>query len=274
MKPAIPALILLTMAGASRLEAQARCLPFEPDTVVVAGLLVRRSDPGPPNYESIAAGDLEERYFYLLPVDPLCTLAGADSSLERALQEVRSVQLLLGPVEYDLLLPLLGQVISLRGTLSQAITGHHHAPLLLSVAPPFPRPGSTAIPADVETVVSGGTWSRGEDVGGHYRAIISSAGFEHIISTLRVQWIGDPGESDVAPTVVAESGIDQLDDSGVAIGAVTITVEGSRWVLTVVATQTHCNPMLVEQWRIGLGAPGQLAVLGKKVLEPGCTVDR
>ena len=47
----------LLTATSSDVLAQAKCLSFEPDTVVVRGALERDTFPGRPNYESIAEGD-------------------------------------------------------------------------------------------------------------------------------------------------------------------------------------------------------------------------
>jgi hypothetical protein len=107
--------------------------------MVVEGLLERRTYPGPPNYESTANGDEAETGFYLKPPSPLCVRAGADSSLNPAQSDVADVQLELDSAGYARLRPSLGQDVSLRGTLSAAISGHHHAPLLLMVVSPAPR---------------------------------------------------------------------------------------------------------------------------------------
>ena len=45
-----------------------------------------------------------------------------------------------------------------------------------------------AIPASVQSVQSGGYWQKG-DQDGHYRVVVTSGGFEHVISKIYVQWI-------------------------------------------------------------------------------------
>ena len=45
-----------------------------------------------------------------------------------------------------------------------------------------------AIPASVQSVQSGGYWQKG-DQDGHYRVVVTSGGFEHVISRLFIQWI-------------------------------------------------------------------------------------
>ncbi len=112
------------------------CLRYEPDTVALTGTLSRRTEPGPPNYESVRGGDAPETYFYLDLPRPACTIGAADSeSANDPVSGVRQVQLVLTQAGYDRLRPYLRrhQVVTLRGTLFAAISGHHHAPLLLRV---------------------------------------------------------------------------------------------------------------------------------------------
>jgi hypothetical protein len=108
------------------------CLRYEPDTVAVTGILTRVTFPGPPNYESIKDGDEPETGFYLRLEAPICTTASPDSADNNgALQDVRLVQLVLDQAAYAHLRPHLGRRITLHGSLFAAVTGHHHAPLLL-----------------------------------------------------------------------------------------------------------------------------------------------
>jgi len=96
---------------------------------------VRKTFPGPPNYESIQEGDEPETGFYLEVSAGLCTVASPDSmnNDNGAFSDVRLVQLVLDAAGYSHLRPQLGRQVTLRGTLFAHFTGHHHAPLLLWV---------------------------------------------------------------------------------------------------------------------------------------------
>jgi hypothetical protein len=143
------ALLGLSLALTTAARAQQQrdsCLRYEPDTVQIAGTLVRLTFPGPPNYTSTAQGDRPETYFFLRLARPLCTVGNA---VNDARSDVRLVQLLLDAAGYQALRPRLRERVTLRGTLSSALTGHHHAPVLMAAvqlvpAPhgPNPRPGS------------------------------------------------------------------------------------------------------------------------------------
>jgi hypothetical protein len=109
------------------------CLSYEPDTVSLRGTLRRHTFPGPPNYESVKEGDEPETGFYLHLLRPVCTVA---EDINDAHDNVRLVQLVLDSTGYARLTPALGHVITIRGTLSSAITGHQHALLQLEVLTP------------------------------------------------------------------------------------------------------------------------------------------
>jgi hypothetical protein len=154
----------LTLLAAAPLRGQdstlstgaAPCLRYEPDTVALTGTLSRRTEPGPLNYESVPAGDEPATYFYLDLARPVWTIGAADpesanGAATGAATGVRQVQLVLKQAGYDRLRPYLRrhQVVTLRGTLFAAITGHHHAPLLLTLT------GFSALPAKPERRLRG-----------------------------------------------------------------------------------------------------------------------
>jgi hypothetical protein len=99
----------------------------------LTGKLVSDTFAGPPNYESIEAGDAKETYFFLSLSPPICVAKGqSDSALEPAQDGVVSVQLVLnGKSTYESLRPFLGKTITCRGSLFASHTGHHHAPVLM-----------------------------------------------------------------------------------------------------------------------------------------------
>lgn len=123
---------IILFCSFSAMPANAACLKYEPDDVILAGKLHRETFAGSPNFESIAKGDEQETGFYLTLAQPLCTQG--DSGPDRQPHEaVREVQLVLSKEQYAMLRPQLGQQISLRGQLFSAFTGHHHADVLLKV---------------------------------------------------------------------------------------------------------------------------------------------
>ncbi|MFB4692729.1 DUF4431 domain-containing protein [Enterobacter hormaechei subsp. steigerwaltii] len=63
----------------------------------------------------------------------ICTEGDPKSPDTYPQKNVRLVQLVLQPAQYDELRPLLGKSVRLKGDLFARFTGHHHAPLLLTV---------------------------------------------------------------------------------------------------------------------------------------------
>ena len=109
------------------------CLRYEPDTVRLTGRLVRHMFYGAPGYGENPKHDEKETGFYLELPQPVCTVA--DRYYE-AKPSVRLIQLVLDSAGYARLRPSVGRSVTLRGTLFAAFTGHHHAPILLTVAMP------------------------------------------------------------------------------------------------------------------------------------------
>jgi hypothetical protein len=118
-------------------RASARpCLRYEPDTVRITGKLARHMFYGAPGFGEDPKHDAREPGYYLELAKPICTVAGDVESGDAARMDVRRVQLVLDQRGYERLRPLLGATVTLRGTLFGAITGHHHAPVLLTVLRP------------------------------------------------------------------------------------------------------------------------------------------
>ena len=117
--------------GIAAFALAAACLRFEPEIVEISGRLELRSFPGPPNYESVADGDDEERAFILVLAEAVCVDARPGSGLnEWPLSGIREVHAYSSKVE---LAKLVGKRVSLSGTLFTGHTGHHHAPVVLEV---------------------------------------------------------------------------------------------------------------------------------------------
>lgn len=103
------------------------CLPADPAVVQLSGVLERITFPGPPNYESIEAGDAAESYFVLRLAEPVCVRVSAQSSVSSI-----QLQLFLKPPQYEALRGYLGHKVSFSARLWIAETGHHHTPLMLT----------------------------------------------------------------------------------------------------------------------------------------------
>ena len=117
------------------------CLKYEPTLVRLKGVLVRKSYPGPPNYQDITKGDQSETFWLLNLVQPICVNTdNHDPELNPARKNVRSIQLVLPNSRYyrehaD----LVGQKVLAIGTLFGEHTAHHHTAVLLTVSSIKPR---------------------------------------------------------------------------------------------------------------------------------------
>lgn len=70
---------------------------------------------------------------------------------------------------------------------------------LFALAASAKPPRATIDPA-VDSVVSGGYWTDGEDRG-TYRVVVRSDGFDHIVSEITIEWLSDPRGEDEGPSV-------------------------------------------------------------------------
>jgi hypothetical protein len=122
------AVLLLALCG----QADAACLSYT-ERVAVEGELVTRTFPGPPNYESIEAGDRPETHWLVQLERPACVDRDPHDKdgLNPAVAEIRGIQLVLSPEQYRRHAGRLGQRVTVSGRLFGAHTAHHKTPVLL-----------------------------------------------------------------------------------------------------------------------------------------------
>lgn len=100
--------------------------------VSVSGRLTLQLFPGPPNYESVAAGDTEERTFIIELPRAACIDDGGDFA--DTSEQFVTVRVSATP---DALLAVLrasvGRHVTVSGEGFASHTGHHHAPLVVLV---------------------------------------------------------------------------------------------------------------------------------------------
>lgn len=108
--------------------ANARCLDISPETTLtVTGDLARPIFPGPPNYTDVREGDAPEPAYILTLDEPFCVNEEflGDNVMVETIHLIDVPESARG---------LIGQMVSLSGRdLFGAHTGHHHAPLLMTV---------------------------------------------------------------------------------------------------------------------------------------------
>lgn len=106
---------------------------YEPDKVTLEGTLELQTFPGRPNYESIKGGDeIETQWFMRLgraidiETNPLDTTGPWDPE-----KNVKVVQVIIDDKDWKKVGK--GKRIRATGILTHAITGHHHARVLLDI---------------------------------------------------------------------------------------------------------------------------------------------
>ena len=115
-------------------KSTSQCLSYEPSVVTLSGTLVRKTFPGPPNYENIQKGDSVETSWFVELAKPICVDEDRNApDLNPARIDIHAVQLVLKPEMYEKYKSLVGKQVRVTGTLFGEYTGHHHTPVLLTV---------------------------------------------------------------------------------------------------------------------------------------------
>ncbi len=113
----------VTPAGCLVLEASSR--------VEARGRLSVREFPGPPNFESVAAGDRAERTYLLTLPKPVCLDDGKAGFADPAAR-FDIVHVSVGDERlWPRLRAALGKTVVVTGEGFAAFDGHHHAPLVV-----------------------------------------------------------------------------------------------------------------------------------------------
>ena len=125
--------LLLLISSASAF-AQNDCLAYDPAEVTVTGRILRKTFPGPPNYQSVRRGDKPETIWILHLDKPVCVTGNTDETNEPE-QRVTDLQLVLDGTEYRRFRYFIGGRIRVlaTGKLFHAHTAHHRTSVLLEV---------------------------------------------------------------------------------------------------------------------------------------------
>jgi Domain of unknown function (DUF4431) len=112
--------------------ARAECWSYDGITTV-QGILLQRTFPGPPNYESIQTGDRPETYWFVALDQPACVAADPkDQDGSPAVSSVERIQLVVTAEQYRAQANKVGRHVIVSGQLFGAISAHHKSPVLMS----------------------------------------------------------------------------------------------------------------------------------------------
>jgi len=113
------------------------CLAYEPVVVEIKGKIIRKTYPGPPNYESIKRGDRPEVAWLLVLSEPICMQEDEENPATNIAQTgISEVQMVFIEADaYKKYKSFVGseQHVIATGTLFGSVTGHHHTFVLITV---------------------------------------------------------------------------------------------------------------------------------------------
>lgn len=103
--------------------------------ICIDGHIVEQIFPGPPNYESVAAGDQPLDEWVLVADQPVTNMYPCGFSRPITLEEASRLQLVFigDGDQYKQYAPLIGKRVEVRGICFWAHSGYHCTPLLIEV---------------------------------------------------------------------------------------------------------------------------------------------
>ena len=132
MKRMLLAASMVLLVSSTSFGAEGPCLRYEPAVVHLLGRVVRRTFPGPPNYENIQKGDQPETQALLKLDQPICVLGDPKDELNSEDEHDQRLVTLV-PASGMKMASFLGARVRVEGTLFHAITMHHRTPVLITV---------------------------------------------------------------------------------------------------------------------------------------------
>jgi hypothetical protein len=122
------------------------------------------------------------------------------------------------------------------------------------------------LPPDLVFAVSGGYWEIGSQRG-QYRLLVFSEGFEHVISTVFLQWLREPQSSeDAADTtaVVATAPVLEINDRATwSVGPPILIPAKNGTTAVLQMTNSHMPDEPGRSCLLVLGAPGHYIAICK-----------
>ena len=116
------------------LAAGDTCHHYAPAPAALTGRLIRRTLPGPPNYQSIARGDRPEAVDLLILDAPICTIADYNGPNTDSFKGQDTVQVRRAEATWRDVARLTGRHVTVTGTLAEWALGKDHTPVLIDPA--------------------------------------------------------------------------------------------------------------------------------------------
>jgi len=134
-------------ALATPAAAEQRCIDSKlPQPIQLTGILTRKVFPGPPNFEDVRKGDRPEPGYILRLQQPICLTGDDFIEPDRLVERVQIFPDFTKQQDKALARELRGSVgkrVVVEGASPfGAQTGHHHAPILLSITRIMPASGN------------------------------------------------------------------------------------------------------------------------------------
>lgn len=107
------------------------CLRYEPEKVTLKGTLVRKTLPGPPEFESIEKGDRPETYWILKLTSPVCVNERLSGEMDfEDNRDIRRMHLVINTEDYSRYEDFVSKKVVVTGILFYKYSGYDHTRVL------------------------------------------------------------------------------------------------------------------------------------------------
>ena len=106
---------------------------FEPSISIITGKLKSEVVFGPPNYGENQDTDSKESIYFLQLEKPVSIIPSDSDQVDNVkIENVKSIQLV--GIKINTIKSKIGQMITLKGTFSMPISGHHHSVVIFNIS--------------------------------------------------------------------------------------------------------------------------------------------
>ena len=115
-----------------------------------------------------------------------------------------------------------------------------------------------SLDTSISAVETGGYWEAGGQ-SGTIRLVVTTAGYDHLVSKLHAQWLAD-ATATAGRRVVRSVSVRDIAPGIWALESPLFELVGQQWSATIAGTNTHTSPAARQKWVLTFGAPGDVQV--------------
>jgi hypothetical protein len=113
-----------------------------------------------------------------------------------------------------------------------------------------------SLDTSILTVETGGHWEAGGQ-SGTIRLVVTTAGYDHLASTLHAQWLVDATATN-GRRLVRSVSVKDIPPGVWVLESPLFELVDQQWRATIAGTNPHTSPAARQKWVLTFGAPGDV----------------